>query len=53
MYGFDKPPLERFFLMMKNYLTFDFGDSFFRDRRVVDLISTNCRCRSRSGCGRR
>src|SRR5215813_6075586 len=37
-YGFDKPPLERFLLMMRNYLTFDFGISFFRDRRVVDLI---------------
>src|ERR1700751_2213078 len=37
-YGFDKPPLERFLLMMHNYLTFDFGNSFFRDRRVVDLI---------------
>src|SRR5712671_5551539 len=37
-YGFDKPPLERFLLMMRNYLTLDFGTSFFRDRRVVDLI---------------
>src|SRR5438105_761227 len=37
-YGFDKPPLERFVLMIKNYVTFDFGTSFFRDRRVVDLI---------------
>src|SRR6201981_871214 len=37
-YGFDKPPLERFILMMRNYITFDFGTSFFRDRRVVDLI---------------
>ncbi len=38
MYGFDKPPLERFLLMMKNYLVFDFGESFFRNRRVVDLV---------------
>src|SRR4029077_12719290 len=37
-YGFDKPPIDRFLLMMRNYLTFDFGNSFFRDRRVVDLI---------------
>src|SRR5260221_7327873 len=37
-YGFDKPPFERFLLMMKNYATFDLGNSFFRDRRVVDLI---------------
>ena len=37
-YGFDKPPVERFALMMKNYLTLDFGDSFFKDRSVVSLI---------------
>ena len=38
MYGFDKPPLERFWIMIKNYLTFDFGDSYFRDISVIDLI---------------
>ncbi|QXM23409.1 microcin C ABC transporter permease YejB [Elioraea tepida] len=38
MFGFDKPPLERFVDMMVNYLTFDFGRSFFRDRSVVELI---------------
>ena len=38
MYGFDKPIHERFFLMMKSYLVFDFGESFFRNRRVVDLV---------------
>jgi len=38
MYGFDKPIGERFLLMMKSYLVFDFGDSFFRNRRVVDLV---------------
>jgi len=37
-FGFDKPPLERFFLMMGSYLTFDFGRSYFRDISVVDLI---------------
>jgi microcin C transport system permease protein len=37
-YGFDKPPLERFELMMKNYLVFNFGNSFFQDRSVVSLI---------------
>ena len=37
-YGFDKPPLERFALMMGRYARFDFGKSFFRDRRVVDLV---------------
>src|SRR3984885_7557466 len=39
-YGFDKPPLERFELMMKHYVTFDFGDSFFQDRSVVSLIKS-------------
>ena len=24
--------------MMKNYLTFDFGESFFRDQEVIDLV---------------
>jgi len=38
LYGFDKPLYERYFLMLKNYALFDFGDSFFRDRSVVDLI---------------
>ncbi len=37
-FGFDKPAHERFFLMMKNYATFDFGNSFFRDRSVVELV---------------
>lgn len=38
MYGFDKPAHERFWLMIKGYMTFDFGDSFFRDASVIDLI---------------
>src|SRR5215470_1448477 len=37
-FGFDRPAHERFFLMVKNYLTFDFGRSYFRDIDVVDLI---------------
>ncbi|MBX9684425.1 MAG: microcin C ABC transporter permease YejB [Hyphomicrobium sp.] len=37
-YGFDKPAHERFFLMMKNYLTFNFGKSYFRDVSVMELI---------------
>ena len=38
MFGFDKPMHERFWLMMGNYLTFDFGESYYQDRRVVDLV---------------
>jgi microcin C transport system permease protein len=38
LYGFDKPPAERFWLMLKNYLSFDFGKSFYSDRSVIQLI---------------
>lgn len=37
-YGFDKPPVERLWLMLKNYARFDFGKSFFRDETVIGLI---------------
>jgi len=37
-FGFDKPPLERFGLMMWNYIRFDFGESYFRSIDVIDLI---------------
>ena len=37
-FGFDKPAPERFWLMMKQFVLFDFGTSFFQDRRVVDLV---------------
>ncbi|WP_210396289.1 microcin C ABC transporter permease YejB [Motiliproteus sediminis] len=38
LYGFDKPAHERFFDMLVNYLSFDFGNSFYSDKSVVDLI---------------
>ena len=38
LYGFDKPAHERFIQMVGNYARFEFGDSFFRDAKVVDLI---------------
>jgi len=37
-YGFDRPATERFVMMLRNYLRFDFGQSFFRDQRVIDLV---------------
>ncbi len=37
-FGFDKPPAERFVQMLRNYLTFDFGESYFRSIRVIDLV---------------
>ena len=38
LYGFDKPAHVRFLDMLKGYLRFDFGESFFRNRSVVDLV---------------
>lgn len=38
LYGFDKPAHERFIKMLTGYVQFDFGESFFRDASVTDLI---------------
>ena len=38
-FGFDKPAPERFLLMLRGYLSFDFGRSFFRDNTVLGLIA--------------
>lgn len=38
-FGFDKPPLERFALMIWNYARFDFGESYFRDVSVLSLMA--------------
>lgn len=38
MYGEDKPLAQRFWIMVSNYARLDFGDSFFRDAKVIDLI---------------
>jgi len=38
LFGFDKPPLTRFTDMLRGYLSFDFGRSFFRDKSVIGLI---------------
>jgi microcin C transport system permease protein len=37
-FGFDKPPYERFLLMIWNYSRFDFGKSYFRDVGVLQLV---------------
>ena len=37
-YGFDKPAHERFYIMLKNYIKFDFGESYFKGKKVIDLI---------------
>ena len=38
LYGFDKPPVERFWLMVRQYLTFDLGQSFFQNKPVWQLV---------------
>lgn len=38
MYGFDKPAPERFMTMLKNYVSFDLGQSYYRDVSVIDLM---------------
>ena len=39
MFGFDRPAHERFARMLRDYLTFDFGRSFFRDQTVLQLVA--------------
>jgi microcin C transport system permease protein len=38
LYGFDRPPLQRFVSMMGNYLVFDFGDSYYHHKSVAELV---------------
>lgn len=38
MYGFDRPAHERFWLMVTNYASLDFGESYYKDKSVVDLV---------------
>ena len=38
LYGFDQPLWKRFLHMIKNYFTFDFGDSYFKSDSVAHLI---------------
>lgn len=38
LYGFDKPAPERFWIMLKNYVRFDLGESYYRDIDVTRLV---------------
>ena len=38
MYGFDKPAPVRFYEMVRNYLRFDLGNSYYRDVSVISLV---------------
>jgi microcin C transport system permease protein len=37
-YGFDKPATERFWLLIRNYATFNLGESYFRNAPVLSLV---------------
>jgi len=37
-FGFDKPIHVRFFITMGNLIRFDLGDSYFRDKNVMELV---------------
>lgn len=37
-YGFDQPFWTRFFSMLKKFIIFDFGESFYQDKKVSSLI---------------
>ena len=39
-FGFDKPPLTRYFLMLKHYATFDLGQSYFQHESVWGVIKS-------------
>jgi len=38
LYCFDRPPVERFLLMMRRYLSFDFWSSYYHHQSVVSLV---------------
>lgn len=38
LYGFDQPPVQRFFSMMRSYLLFDFGQSYYHHKGVAQLV---------------
>ncbi|WP_019140592.1 microcin C ABC transporter permease YejB [Noviherbaspirillum massiliense] len=40
LYGFDKPPAERFWQMLKGFATFDLGQSFYHHKDVWELVKS-------------
>ncbi|MGL6158611.1 MAG: microcin ABC transporter permease, partial [Ralstonia mannitolilytica] len=40
LYGFDKSPVERYFLMLGRFARFDLGESYFQHRSVWELIKS-------------
>ena len=50
-YGFDKPPAERFWQMLKQFAVFDLGKSFFYPKTVWELVIENMPVSISLGCG--
>ncbi|MFX5747315.1 microcin ABC transporter permease, partial [Acinetobacter baumannii] len=40
LYGFDKPPLERYWMMLKRFAQFDLGQSYFQHSSVWELVKS-------------
>lgn len=40
LYGFDKPPMTRYFEMLGKFAKFDLGDSYYQHQKVTDLIKS-------------
>lgn len=40
LYGFEKPPLQRFWLMLKRFAVFDLGDSYYQHKSVWELVKS-------------
>lgn len=38
LYGFDKPPIERYLSMLKRFAQFDLGDSYYQHKSVWSLV---------------
>lgn len=38
LYGFDRPVHERYFKMLWDFARFEFGDSYYKGQKVIDLI---------------
>jgi microcin C transport system permease protein len=40
LYGFDKPPIERYWQMLRQFLVFDLGESYYTNQSVWELIKS-------------
>jgi ABC-type microcin C transport system permease subunit YejB len=52
LYGFDKPPVERFVQMLGQFARFDLGTSFFQNKSVWALVKEKLPVSISLGCGR-